>query len=135
MVDNASVDGSTVMVREKFPSLRLIVNEPIAFFNSPIIRLLPRVRTLCIDPELRCGGQAGTLAALTRYLDAHADIGAATTRLFFPDGRLQHNCARFSTYASMLMDYTFLGVVQRSRHRRCAGICGTRIGTGRRNAR
>lgn len=122
VVDNASVDGSAVMVREKFPSLRLITNETNRFFtaaNNQAFASSSGRYVLILNSDVEV--QAGTLAALTRYLDSHADIGAATTRLFFPDGRLQHNCAHFSTYASMLMDYTFLGVVQRSRHQEMRG--------------
>lgn len=119
IADNASTDGSQLMVRKRFPSVRLIVNAGNRFFatanNQAVAASRGRyVLILNSDVELR----PGTLPALVKYLDTHPNVGAATARVYFPDGRLQLNCARFSSYAQMLLDYTFWGIIQAGRRRR-----------------
>ncbi len=117
IVDNASADGSPAMVREHFPSVHLIANAYNRFFaaaNNQAVAASRGRYVLILNSDVEI--QPGTLPALVRYLDSHPDVGAATTRMYFPDGRMQHHCARFSSYVLMLLDYTFLGKVQPRRH-------------------
>jgi GT2 family glycosyltransferase len=48
-----------------------------------------------------------------RALEADPTIGAATTTMYFPDGRLQRNGSRALTYLYALLHYTFLGKLLR----------------------
>ncbi|PWT93983.1 MAG: hypothetical protein C5B54_00875 [Acidobacteria bacterium] len=119
VVDNASTDGSAAMVTKRFPCVTLITNSQNRFFTAAHNQAaaLSRGRYVLIlnsDVEI----QAGTLPAMVHYLDTHKDVGLVTGRLFFPDGQIQQNCARFSSYTSMIFDYTFWGLFQRSRHQK-----------------
>lgn len=119
VVDNASGDGSVEMVRREFPRVTLIENAANRFFavaaNQAIARSMGRyVLTLNSDAEVF----PGTLPALVEYLDRHSDVGAVTTQMVRPDGRLQRTCARFPSYPLLLLDYTFLGLLLLGRRRR-----------------
>jgi GT2 family glycosyltransferase len=55
---------------------------------------------------------------MVAYLDSHPDVGAVTSRMIFGDGALQRNCSRLATYTDLLLGYTFLGLLFRSRRNR-----------------
>lgn len=115
VVDNASSDGSAAMVREKFRTVRLISNEVNRFFtaaHNQAIALSAGRYILILNSDVEI--HRGTLPAMVKYLDAHPEAGLATTKLLFPAGSVQRNCAQFTSYTLMLLDYTFLGSVQRS---------------------
>jgi GT2 family glycosyltransferase len=118
VVDNASTDGSIAMVREKFPSVRQSVNPANRFYSAANNQAaaLSRGRYLLIlnsDVEI----QPGTLPAMVEYLASHPDVGLATPKMMFPGGRVQQNCARFSSFESLVLEYTFWGKVRRRRRR------------------
>jgi GT2 family glycosyltransferase len=119
VVDNASHDGSAAMVREAFPSVRLIRNSENRFFSAAHNQAIAvsrgrHVLVLNSDAEPR----PGTLPPVVAYLDAHADVAAVSPRMLFPDGRVQRNCARFTPYTLFLLDYTLWGLIQPGRRRR-----------------
>jgi len=112
VVDNGSGDGSIEMLRQNFPMVRVIANPENRFFAEAINQAMALsggryVLALNSDAEV----VPGTLAGLVGYLDSHPAVGAATTRMFFPDGRLQRTCARFWTFELLLLEYTFLGLL------------------------
>ena len=119
VVDNGSGDGSAEMVRREFPSAKLVENPANRFFavatNQAIALSTGRyVLTLNSDAEIL----QGTLPGLVDYLDTHPDVGAVTTQMYHPDGRLQRTCARFPSYSLLLLDHTPLGLFLMGRRRR-----------------
>jgi GT2 family glycosyltransferase len=119
VVDNASTDGGTEAVHMVFPQTRIIANVQNRLFsaaNNQGIALATGRYVLVLNPDMVVRGQ--TLSQLVQQMDADPTIGAATTTLLFPDGRLQRNCARFVTYEYLLLNYTFLGKLFRQRLRR-----------------
>lgn len=119
VVDNGSADGSSRMVEDMFPAVRLVSNPQNRFFaaaNNQAMALSSGryVLTLNSDAEV----VRPTLEEAVGYLDAHPDIGAITTRMTYPDGRLQTNCARFSSFRYLLLESTFLGLVLRGQRKR-----------------
>jgi hypothetical protein len=113
VVDNASTDGSIAMVREKFPAVRQLVNATNRFYSAANNQAaaLSRGRYRLIlnsDAEI----QTGTLPAMVSYLDIRPDVGLATAKMLFGDGQVQQNCARFTSYSSLLLEYTGWGVIQ-----------------------
>ena len=119
VVDNHSHDGSGEMVRDRFPAVRLIVNADNFFFTAAHNQAMELSRgrhVLILNSDVEI--HAGTLPTLVDYLDTHPEVGIATTKMVFPDGRLQRNCSRFASFASLLLDYTFLGFMLASRHQR-----------------
>jgi len=112
VIDNASADGSAEAVRTEFPGVKLIANGENRFYTAANNQGFSVARgrfvlVLNSDAEIR----PGTLPALLKALDARREVGVASCRLIWPDGRLQHNCATERTYLGLLLDYTILGFI------------------------
>jgi GT2 family glycosyltransferase len=108
VVDNASTDGSSLMVRAEFPNVQLIVNSAnigysagnnVALralgFGEPDASLktldLPRF-VLLLNPDTIVPPDA--LAQMVEFLETHAQIGVAGPRVRRPDGTLDRACRR-----------------------------------------
>lgn len=93
VVDNASTDGSTDMVRERFPMVRLVENPGNPGFagaNNQAIALSRGRYLLLLNPDTVV--QPGALDALVVFLDETPAAGAAGSMLLNPDGTLQPSC-------------------------------------------
>jgi GT2 family glycosyltransferase len=98
VVDNASVDGSSEMVRERFPEVRLIEsrqNLGFARANNVAFRQCTGQYVLLLNPDTEV--RPGALAALLRFMDGRPEAGAAGARLLNPDSSLQPSCDRAPT--------------------------------------
>ena len=76
VVDNNSVDGSTAMVREKFPQVILIENSDNVGFsraNNQGIRISSGKYVLLLNPDTIV--QEDTLTRCTRFMESHPDAG------------------------------------------------------------
>lgn len=94
VVDNASKDGSAVMVAEKFPSVKLIQNQLNRGFGPACnqgISLAQGQLILLLNPD--CVATDGSVKRLTAVF-ADPNIVAAGGRLEFQDGSLQHSACR-----------------------------------------
>jgi GT2 family glycosyltransferase len=112
VVDNASADGSAAMVRDRFPSVRLIVNDTNRYYsaaNNQGMRSSSGRHVLILNPDAE--PRPGTLAAMVACMDEQPDIGALSVPMYFPGGVLQRNCARDPTRAVLLLDYTPVGLL------------------------
>ncbi len=110
VIDNASSDGSVEAVHERFPQVRVIANRENVYFsaaNNQGIQQACGRYVLVMNPDMVVQGD--TLVQLVRQMDADPSIGAATTRTFFPSGRLQRNGSRPVTFGYLLFNYTALG--------------------------
>lgn len=105
LVDNASGDGTTEMVRAEFPEVRLIenrenrgfaaaCNQGIAASDQPFVLLL-NPDTLVEVPSLQ---------RLLHEMEAHPDIGTCGPRILNPDGSLQLSCRAFPTVGALACD-------------------------------
>jgi hypothetical protein len=93
VVDNASTDDSSRMVRNRFPQVLLIENTENRGFaraNNQAIRESTEGYVLLLNPDTDV--QPGALDTLVRFMDAHPQAGAAGARLLNPDGTLQPSC-------------------------------------------
>ena len=93
VIDHASTDGSTAMVRERFPWVHLIENrENVGFAraNNQGIALATGRCVLLLNPDTEV--HPGALAALVAFMDAHPRAGACGARLLNSDGSLQPAC-------------------------------------------
>jgi GT2 family glycosyltransferase len=121
VIDNASSDGSAAMVRETFPTVRLETNPENRFFTvayNQAFALARGKRLLALNSDAEIC--PGTLGAVSAYLAKRPDTHVLTTKMLFPDGRVQRNCARFATFELLLLDHTLLGVLPRRRKLRKA---------------
>ena len=112
VVDNASADGSPVLVRERFPQVYLIahdVNLGFAAGNNLALetmgfgsKILPR-HVLFLNPDTRVVGDA--LGTLVRFLDDTPGAGAVGPRLVHDDGSFQHSAFAFPGLAQIFLDF------------------------------
>jgi GT2 family glycosyltransferase len=100
VVDNASQDGSSLMVRTEFPQARLVASaENLGFAggNNLALRKLQATRppryALLLNPDTEL--RPGAIPTLIGFMDSHAQVGVAGARLFYGDGSFQHSAFGF----------------------------------------
>jgi N-acetylglucosaminyl-diphospho-decaprenol L-rhamnosyltransferase len=111
VVDNASGDGTTDVVRREFPEVGLIeLEENVGFSaaNNVVLRDTSAEYVLVLNPDTQVC--AGTLDTLLRLMAADQRIGIAGCRLVQEDGTFDHAARRsFPTPASALGHFLRLG--------------------------
>lgn len=103
VVDNASHDGSAALVRERFPWVRLIVNDANVGFaraNNQAFAAAQGRYLLLLNPDTVL--LPGALRALIDFLGTHPTAGAVGARLLNPDGSLQPSCSPAPTLSREL---------------------------------
>jgi GT2 family glycosyltransferase len=119
VVDNASADGSAAMVGERFPAAIVVANAENRYYtaaNNQGLAIGRGRHFLVLNPDAE--PSPGTIRAMVDWIDARPEVGAMTTSMYFPDGRLQQNCARATTWPVLLLDYTALGLMRPVARRR-----------------
>lgn len=106
VVDNASTDGSADMVRAEFPAVQVIASQTnggFSYGNNLGLRALgfrgagdvdsnaPRY-ALLLNPDTEVPPES--LYKMTRFMDAHPDVGVAGPKLVLEDGSLDLACRR-----------------------------------------
>lgn len=109
VIDNGSTDGSAVMLKSKFPGIRLIANEANLGYapasNQGMVRAKGKyVLLLGSDTELT----DGSLTECIKFLDNTPKAGAAGCKLIYPDGSEQGNCKKFPTMMNGVFTYLSL---------------------------
>ncbi len=106
VVDNASSDGSAQMVRDKFSSVRVIVNAENRGFaaanNQGFTESAGRY-VLMLNPDTEVRGDA--LKTLVGFMDGHPRAGVCGGKLLYADGTLQHSAFHFPTLAQIFLDF------------------------------
>ena len=90
VVDNASIDESPRMVRERFPQVHLIENlDNVGFAgaNNQAIQRCTEKYILLLNPDTLV--EPCALQTLVDFLDTHPKAGAAGARILNPDGSTQ----------------------------------------------
>jgi N-acetylglucosaminyl-diphospho-decaprenol L-rhamnosyltransferase len=109
VVDNASSDGSSDMVREQYAHVRLIAsasNLGFARANNRGVAASTGRYILLLNPDTEVLG--GTLAGMVTYMDQHPDIGILGPKLLWPDGQVQPSRRRFPTLTTAFLESTML---------------------------
>jgi GT2 family glycosyltransferase len=107
VVDNASTDGSSEMVRDEFPQIHLIANDENRGFtaaNNQGLTLSQGRLLLLLNPDTEIVGDA--LATMLRYAHAHREVGGLGPRLLNTDGSSQASRRRFPTFSTALVEST-----------------------------
>jgi N-acetylglucosaminyl-diphospho-decaprenol L-rhamnosyltransferase len=127
VVDNASTDGSAVMVRAEFPAVQVVesqTNGGFSYANNLGLRAFgymensvapdaPRYAVL-LNPDTVVPPDA--FRVLIDYMDANPQVGVCGPRLIMPDGKLDLACRRsFPTPEISLWRMTRLSKLFRSR--------------------
>jgi GT2 family glycosyltransferase len=109
VVDNGSTDGSVSMVREEFPSVRVIPNPDNRGFpaaNNQGIAIARGRYAIILNPDTEVIDAA--LSTMVAYADAHPSVGVVGPQLLFPDGSVQPSRYRFPTLATAAFESTWL---------------------------
>jgi len=107
VVDNASTDGSSEMVRAEFPGVRLVANDTNRGFTAANNQGLGRSQgqyLLLLNPDTEI--QADALEVMLDTMDAHPEVGGLGPRILYPDGSPQPSRRRFPTLATALVEST-----------------------------
>ena len=98
VVDNASSDGSSEMIKTKFPQVKLIRSEENLGFakgNNLAIRQCQGRYIALVNPDVIVF--SGCLDALADFLDQNPKVGDVGPRVLNPDMTMQSTCRRFPT--------------------------------------
>lgn len=109
VVDNASQDGTVAAIRQRFPEVRLIVNDTNRGFTAANNQALEVARgdyLLLLNPDTEVLGDA--LPTLLGYMEAHPDVGLVGPQLLNPDGSVQSSRRRFPTLGLLFLESTWL---------------------------
>ncbi len=93
--DNASTDGTDRMVKREFPSVRFIQNgKNIGFAagNNPGIKSAKGRYILLLNSDTEVSDH--TIYEMVKFMDTHADAGAATCKLLLTNGQIDPACHR-----------------------------------------
>jgi GT2 family glycosyltransferase len=106
VIDNASDDGSPVMVREKFPDVRLVRltrNVGFAAGTNMGLRMARGAQLLLLNPDAELLHNA--LPMLSNFLEEHPWVAAVGPRLIYPDGTHQDSAFRFPNLGQIAFDF------------------------------
>jgi GT2 family glycosyltransferase len=104
VVDNSSADGTSDLVRERFPQARVVMSENHGFAhaNNRGAETCDARYLLFLNPDTEIVD--GTFADLVRLLDARPDVGLAGVRQITADGALWPTIRRFPSARRALGD-------------------------------
>jgi GT2 family glycosyltransferase len=103
LVDNRSADKSAIMVREKFPQVRMLENKRNLGFAAACNQgiKISRGRFLLLlnpDTEFTRGG----ITEMIRFMESQKRVGICGPRMEGPDGRVHFSCRSFPTYLTAI---------------------------------
>jgi N-acetylglucosaminyl-diphospho-decaprenol L-rhamnosyltransferase len=106
VVDNASEDGSPLMVREKFPDVRLVRltrNVGFAAGTNMGLRMARGEQLLLLNPDAELLHNA--MPTLSSFLAEHPWVAAVGPRLIYPDGTHQDSAFHFPNLGQITFDF------------------------------
>ncbi len=109
VVDSASQDGSSQMVREQFPWVKLIESDQNLGYprgNNLGILAAGGRNILILNPDTLILGNA--LEVMVSFVDEHIDVGALGPQLLNGDGSVQSSRRRFPSLITGLFESTWL---------------------------
>lgn len=112
VIDNASPDNSATMVADEFPEMILLAQESNTWFcggnNIGIDRATAKY-ILLLNPDTVVAPDA--LYLMCDFIISHPEYVGVTAQMHYPDGNIQQTCSKIPTYASLLLNYTPLGLL------------------------
>ncbi|MDR3617375.1 MAG: glycosyltransferase family 2 protein [Candidatus Obscuribacterales bacterium] len=109
LVDNDSADGSSEMVAENFPQVKLIANDTnrgFAAANNQAMNIATGEFVVLLNPDTVV--HPGGLKHLIEFMNTHPEAGIVAPQLLNSDGTIQRSCRQFPTFLGML--YELLGL-------------------------
>lgn len=108
VVDSGSADGSAELVRERFPSVRVLEVENRGFGSAMNAGVEASDGDYLLLLNADTWAADGAIAALVRCLETDTQIAIAGPRLVNPDGSLQRSVRGFPTPWRLVTEYYFL---------------------------
>ena len=109
VVDNGSIDGSGIEVKNRFPYVHLIENEKNLGFAKATNQGLQRAvgkYVLLLNPDTRV--KSGAIERLVSFMNASPKVGIAGVQLLNSDGSKQNSIANFPSLATELLNKSLL---------------------------
>jgi len=109
VVDNASRDGSALMVQEEFPDVRIIENDENRGFsaaNNQAFAVMEGRYALLLNTDAVLTD--GAVCELFAFMEERSDAAIAGGQLLHEDGRRQNSIANVPTLFSLLMNLPLL---------------------------
>lgn len=112
VVDNDSSDCSAAMVRQSYPSVRLIAHDKnlgfaggnnLALHRMGFGREMRPSHVMFLNPDTRILGEA--LGVIVEFLNCTPQAGAAGPKLLHSDGGFQHSAFMFPGLTQILLDF------------------------------
>lgn len=105
VVDNASTDGSSEMVKAEFPDVTLIQSEEnLGFARANNLAIARAQGTMLALVNSDVIVHEGCFQELASYLDAHSQVGVVGPKVTGGDGRLQRTCRRLPSFWNMVCE-------------------------------
>jgi len=109
VVDSDSSDSSVVMIREKYPTVKLLPqSENLGYTrcNNVGLKAASGRYLMLLNPDTEIIGDA--LSSMIAYLDVHPEVGIIGPHTLNSDGRTQLTKRRFPTLALAFFESTWL---------------------------
>jgi len=109
VIDNNSIDGSSEMLKKKYPHVQIIRNSINLGFNCAVnqgIKISQSQYILIYNNDAIL--VENSFATMIELIDSDIQIGAVGCKLIYPDGTLQYSSYSFPTFYTELWDTFFL---------------------------
>ena len=110
LVDNGSTDGTQALLQEKYPQVKLIMNDynvGLSKASNQGIRATQGRYVLLLNDDTLVNGPS--LDSLMEYMDSHSEAGAIGGQLLNPDGSIQSCYNHFPSLYEEFLISTRLG--------------------------
>ncbi len=112
VVDNNSIDGTSDLVKEKFPYINFIKNKQnlgFAAANNRGIKVAKGLYIFLLNPDTIV--HKGAVDRLIGFMDDNPDVGACGPKLLNADGTTQGSVRQFPTFRAALYRHTIFSLV------------------------
>ncbi|MCL5039658.1 MAG: glycosyltransferase family 2 protein [Firmicutes bacterium] len=109
VVDNASIDGTSEIIKLRFPEVRLLISDRNLGFagaNNLAVGQTYGQHVVFLNPDTEV--KSGALDELLDFLRAHPEVGAVGPKLLNADGTLQLTGNTFPALRNLLFETLFL---------------------------
>lgn len=101
-IDNCSTDQSVEFIKEKYPQVKILVNDqPLGFGennNKGVLAATGKYIAI-INPDIIL--KAGALDLLYKFIESHKEIGIVVPQLLNPDGTIQYSVRGFISLSKL----------------------------------
>lgn len=112
IIDNASTENPSTILRDDFSQLNLILQKKNLGFgksHNVAMRSVDAKYYFILNPDTTFEFGQGFFHRMYDFMEAHQKIGVAGPKIVYPDGSLQYSCYRFPSFWQPVYSRTGLG--------------------------